>query len=131
MKKKFRIKCIKSGGSKFTHYQQYGVICIKSRNYGILMDNQLESVRRCILRKIKKKGIIWIRVKCIYPVTGKSSGSRMGKGIGSVKFYISNIKQGLILLELHTSITKSTLLALKKLNSKLSVSTCIMLKSYY
>jgi ribosomal protein L16/L10AE len=58
MKKKFRIKNIKRSGSKFTHYQQYGVICIKSRNYGILMDHQLESVRRCILRKIKKKGII-------------------------------------------------------------------------
>jgi ribosomal protein L16/L10AE len=58
MKKKFRIKNIKQGGSKFATYQQYGSICIKSKNYGILTDNQLEAVRRCILRKIKKKGII-------------------------------------------------------------------------
>jgi ribosomal protein L16 len=131
MKKKFRIKCIKRGGSKFTNYQQYGIICIKSRNYGILSANQLESVRRCILRKIKKKGLIWIRIQCIFPITKKSSGSRMGKGIGSVKFYISNVKQGFVLLELQTSITKAILLVLKRLNSKLSINTSIMFKSYY
>ena len=58
MKKQFRIKNIKYGFSNFSNYQQYGVICIKSLNYGILTDNQLECVRRCILRKIKKKGVI-------------------------------------------------------------------------
>ena len=58
MKKKFRVKNIKKGFSNFSNYQQYGVICIKSMSYGILTDNQLEAIRRCILRKIKKKGII-------------------------------------------------------------------------
>jgi ribosomal protein L16/L10AE len=55
----------------------------------------------------------------------------MGKGIGAVKFYISNVKQGVILLELQTYITKAVLSALKRLNSKLSIDTCIMFKSYY
>ena len=55
----------------------------------------------------------------------------MGKGIGSVKFYISNVKQGFVLLELQTSITKAILLVLKRLNSKLSINTSIMFKSYY
>jgi len=58
IKKKFRVKNIKSGSSNFSNYQQYGIICIKSLSYGILTDNQLEAIRRSILRKIKKKGII-------------------------------------------------------------------------
>lgn len=57
-KKKFRIKNIKQGGSLFSNYQQYGSLCIKSLSYGVLTSNQLESIRRCILRKIKRKGII-------------------------------------------------------------------------
>jgi ribosomal protein L16/L10AE len=58
MKKKFKIKNIKVGGTKFSNYQQYGILCIKSLGYGILTTNQLEAIRRCILRKIKRKGII-------------------------------------------------------------------------
>lgn len=58
MKKKFKIKNIKQGGTPFSNYQQYGVLCIKSLNYGVLMDNQLESARRCLIRKIRRKGII-------------------------------------------------------------------------
>lgn len=58
MKKKFNIKNIKQGGSTFSSYQQYGVLCIKGLSYGILTVTQLESIRRCILRKIKRKGII-------------------------------------------------------------------------
>jgi len=58
MKKKFRIKNIKQGFSKFSNYQQYGLVCIKSLGFGVLTDSQLECIRRCILRKIKKKGLI-------------------------------------------------------------------------
>ena len=58
MKKRFKIKNIKQGGTTFSNYQQYGVLCIKSLDYGILMDNQLEAERRFLIRKIKRKGII-------------------------------------------------------------------------
>jgi ribosomal protein L16/L10AE len=58
MKKKFKIKNIKKGSTTFSNYQQYGVLCIKSLDYGVLMDNQLEAVRRFLVRKIKRKGII-------------------------------------------------------------------------
>ena len=57
-KKKFQIKNIKQGGSCFSNYQQYGFLCIKSLGYGMFTVNQLESIRRCILRKLKRKCII-------------------------------------------------------------------------
>ena len=58
MKKIFRIKNIDKGGSLFSNYQQYGIISIKALNFGILTASQLESVRRCVLRKIKRKGVV-------------------------------------------------------------------------
>ena len=131
MKKKFRIKNIKKGSSNFSNYQQYGILCVKSLTYGILTDNQLEAVRRCILRSIKRKGIIWIRIQCTYPVTKKSVGSRMGKGVGAVKMYISNVKKGSILLELQAPISRELLFLLKKVASKLSVKIAIFIRSYY
>ena len=131
MKKKFRIKSIKRGGTKFSNYQQYGVLCIKSLDYSQLTANQLESIRRCILRKIKRKGIVWVRVQCTYPITKKSAGSRMGKGVGPIKFYISNIKKGRILLELQTILSKELVYFFKKLVLRLPLKACILLRSYY
>lgn len=131
MKKKFHVKSIKQGGTIFSNYQQYGVLCIKSLSYGILTVNQLESVRRCILRKIKRKGIIWIRVQCVYPITKKSAGSRMGKGVGAIKDYIMNVKRGRILLELQTTISKELISLLKKVLSNLPIRACILLRNYY
>jgi len=131
MKKIFRIKNIDKGSSLFSNYQQYGIISIKALNFGILTASQLESVRRCILRKIKRKGVVWIRTQCVYPVTKKSVGSRMGKGVGAVKLYIANIKAGKILLELQTLVSKELIVILRKLVLKLPVKCCILLRSYY
>jgi large subunit ribosomal protein L16 len=131
MKKKFKKKSIKKGGVAFSNYLQYGSLCIKSLTYGVLVSNQLESVRRCLIKKISRKGVIWLRVNCIYPVTKKSAGSRMGKGVGPIKYYITNIKKGLILLELQTLITQKLIVFFKRLTLKMPVKCGILLKVYY
>jgi ribosomal protein L16/L10AE len=58
MQKRFKIKNIKQGGTPFSNYQQQGFICIKSLSYGILRDVQLEAVRRSLIKKIKRKGVV-------------------------------------------------------------------------
>jgi ribosomal protein L16/L10AE len=58
MKKLFKIKNIKQGGTTYSNYQQCGILCIKSLDYGVLTGNQLEAVRRFLVRKIKRKGIV-------------------------------------------------------------------------
>jgi ribosomal protein L16/L10AE len=55
----------------------------------------------------------------------------MGKGVGPIKYYIANIKKGLIILELQTAITKELTGFLKKLILKLPVKSQVLLKSYY
>lgn len=131
MKKKFRIKNIKVNGSLFSNYLQYGVLCIKSLSPGILTANQLESVRRCILRKFKRKALIWIRTQCVYPVTQKPIGSRMGKGCGPIKKHIFNLTRGKIILEIEALISKEFLSFLKQLILRLPVKACILYRSYY
>lgn len=131
MKKKFKIKNIKLGCNNFSNYPQYGILCIKSLSFGILTNNQLESLRSSVSRIIKKKGIIWFRVHCSYPVTKKSVGSRMGKGVGPIKHYISHLKKGMVILELQTLVSKELISCLKKLVFRLPIKVCILARSYY
>jgi large subunit ribosomal protein L16 len=131
MKKRFRIKNRKQGGSVFSNYIQYGTICIKSTNYGILTNKQLESFRKCITKKVNSKGVFWIRVRCVFPVTKKSAGSRMGKGAGPLNHHIANIKKGHIILEVTFPLTQELLTFLKKLTLKLPVGARILLRSFY
>ncbi len=131
MKKLYQIKNINIGGTNFANYAQYGFLAIKSHTYAILTPNQLESIRRCLLRAIKRKGIIWIRVQCTYPLTKKSDGSRMGKGVGPIKSYIAHIKKGCVLIELQTELSKELITCIKKVLLRLSVKSSIMFRSYY
>ena len=55
----------------------------------------------------------------------------MGKGVGPIKFYISNIKKGRILLELQTILSKELVYFFKKLVLRLPLKACILLRSYY
>ena len=50
-------------------------------------------------------GKIFIRVIFHYPLTTKTRGSRMGKGAGSLKFWVAYVKRGSIFLEV-SGITK-------------------------
>lgn len=100
--------------TKFQKYQKNITSKIKSNNqilsfgkYGIkscshwrLPARTIEAVRRVITRKLKRQGKIWI---CIYPdipVTKKPAEVRMGKGKGSVNFWVANISKGHILFEM-------------------------------
>jgi ribosomal protein L16/L10AE len=58
MKKRFKKKNIKQGGTSSSNYQQQGFMCIKSLSYGILLSIQLEAVRLCLVKKIKRKGVV-------------------------------------------------------------------------
>lgn len=64
---------------------------LKNYNYGLkIMDNAiissitLEAARRSITRKLKRIGSLRINGFPFVPVTSKSVGVRMGKGVGSI-----------------------------------------------
>ena len=78
----------------------FGSYGLKAITRGRLTSRQIESARRAMTRHIKRGGRIWIRIFPDKPVTKKPAEVRMGKGKGSVEFYIAEIKPGKVLYEM-------------------------------
>ena len=49
---------------------------------------QIEAARRAMTRHVKRQGKIWIRVFPDKPITKKPLEVRMGKGKGSVEYWV-------------------------------------------
>ena len=78
----------------------FGSYGLKATTRGRLTSRQIESARRAMTRHIKRGGRIWIRIFPDKPVTKKPAEVRMGKGKGSVEFYVAEIKPGKVLYEM-------------------------------
>ena len=93
---KGRIHGNASGGTDL----QYGSYGLKALEPERITARQIEAVRRTIQRHVKRAGRLWIRIFPDVPVTAKPAEVRMGKGKGSVEFYVCRVKPGRILFEL-------------------------------
>ena len=78
----------------------FGDFGLKAVSRGRLTARQIESARRAMTRHVKRGGKIWIRVFPDKPITKKPLEVRMGKGKGSVEFWVAQIKPGTMLFEL-------------------------------
>lgn len=65
-----------------------------------ITSRQIEASRRAMVRYIKRRGKIWIRIFPDKPVTQKAAETRMGKGKGSVEYWVAVVKPGRILFEM-------------------------------
>lgn len=79
---------------------QFGDYGLQSTEPVWLTSRQIEAARRAIVRYIRRRGKIWIRVFPDKPVTQKPAETRMGKGKGSVEFWVAVIKPGRVLFEM-------------------------------
>jgi len=78
----------------------FGEFGLKSVSRGRLTARQIESGRRAISRHVKRGGKIWIRVFPDKPITEKPLAVRMGKGKGSVEYWVAQIRPGAMLYEI-------------------------------
>ncbi len=78
----------------------FGEYGLKAITRGRLTARQIESARRTITRHIKRGGKIWIRIFPDKPITKKPLEVRMGKGKGSVEYWVAQIRPGTMLYEL-------------------------------
>ena len=104
---------------------KFGTIGLKAIESGMLNAKQIEAARQAIVRKIKRKGKIWIRVFPDTPITSKPTGIRMGKGKGQVSHWVAKVRGGTVLFEvcgLNFSIVSE---ALKTGGAKLPIKTKI------
>lgn len=81
---------------------------LKSMDNHLLKATQIEAVRKVIIRKIRKIGKIWIRTFPDKPISQKPTKTRMGKGKGSVQYWVSTVKAGQIIIEIGGAFTEST-----------------------
>jgi large subunit ribosomal protein L16 len=78
----------------------FGEFGLKAIERGRLTARQIEAARRAMTRHIKRGGKIWIRVFPDKPITQKPLEVRMGKGKGSVEYWVAQIQPGKILFEM-------------------------------
>lgn len=79
---------------------QFGDYGLQATEPVWLTSRQIEAARRAMVRYIKRRGKIWIRVFPDKPVTQKAAETRMGKGKGSVEFWVAVIRPGRVLFEM-------------------------------
>ena len=78
----------------------FGEYGLKSVSRGRMSARQIEAARRAISRHVKRGGKIWIRIFPDKPITKKPLEVRMGKGKGSVEYWVAQIKPGTMLFEI-------------------------------
>ena len=87
------------GSAKGNYSLNYGSYGLKAKNPGRINSRQIEAARRAITREMQREGRVWIRIFPDVPVSKKPAEVRMGKGKGSVEFWVSRIHPGRILFE--------------------------------
>ena len=78
----------------------FGDFGLKAVTRGQITAREIEAARRAFTRAIQRKGQIFIRVFPDKPITEKALGVRMGKGKGSVEYWVCPIQPGKVLFEL-------------------------------
>jgi len=78
----------------------FGEYGLKATTESWITARQIEAARRVAVRYIRKTGKLWIRIFPDKPITAHGNEQKMGKGKGTVEYYVVNIKPGTIILEL-------------------------------
>jgi len=104
---------------------KFGEIGLKAQVAGLVSAKQIEAARRAIVRKIKRKGKIWICIFPDLPVTSKPAESRMGKGKGAVSHWVAKVGGGTTLFEICGVPSHVAAEALRSGSKKLSIKTKI------
>jgi len=78
-------------------FGEYGIKAVES---AWLKNNQIETARIILTRRLRRGGKLWIRVFPDKPFTKKPAESRQGKGKGDVEGWVAVIRRGRVIFEL-------------------------------
>ncbi|MEE9363236.1 MAG: 50S ribosomal protein L16 [Cellulophaga sp.] len=82
------------------HQLSNGMFGIKSIDTSFVTARQIEAARIAATRYMKREGQLWIKVFPDKPITKKPLEVRMGKGKGSVEYWVAVVKPGRIMFEI-------------------------------
>ena len=106
----------------------YGSFGIKTLEEGFITSRQIEAARIAMTRHIKRGGKVWIRIFPDKPITKKPLEVRMGKGKGSVEYWVAQIQPGRVLYEITGVKEELAREAFQRAAAKLPVSTTFVEK---
>jgi large subunit ribosomal protein L16 len=129
-KKQHKIK-IKITTKLFISLVQFGFFGLKVLQCCVLTPSQVENFRRLIVKQTKRTGKLFIRVFFNYPLTKKPLLTRMGKGVGPVKGWVSVVTKGSVVFELNGVSKKIAKLAFSKLSYCLPISFTIVSREIF
>ena len=130
--KKTKYRKAQKGGKKIKGFATvgntlaFGSFGLKSLGAGKLNSRQIESARRVLTRYMKRSGKLWIKVFPHTPVTKKPAEVRMGKGKGSIEYYVAKIKPGRVIFEIDGVVDEVAVSALSKAAAKLPFKTKVI-----
>ena len=104
----------------------FGDYGIQALEPGWISARQIEAARRAIVRSMRRRGKVWIRVFPDKPYTKRAAESRMGKGKGSVEYWVATVKPGRIMFEIGGLPDDVAVEALRLAQYKLSIKTKIV-----
>ena len=107
----------------------FGTIGLQATGRGRITARQIEAARRAMTRHIKRGGKIWIRVFPDKPITQKPLEVRMGKGKGSVEYWVAQIQPGRMLYEMEGVSEDVAREAFRLAAAKLPVSTRVVTRT--
>ena len=107
----------------------FGEFGLKCTGRGRLTARQIEAGRRAMTRSIKRGGKIWIRVFPDKPITKKPLEVRMGKGKGSVEYWVALVQPGSMLFEMEGVTEEQARAAFKLAAAKLPISTTFVTRT--
>jgi large subunit ribosomal protein L16 len=116
---KGRIHGLAKGGTELN----FGTFGMKALEPGRVTAREIEAARRAITRHLKRVGRVWIRIFPDVPVTQKPAEVRMGKGKGSVEFWVAKVKPGRVMFEIDGVPEALASEAIRLGSAKLSVGT--------
>ena len=128
--KKIKYKKIQKGKLTKLNFRsnklKFGSIGLKAAKSGTLSSRHIEAARQAIVRKLSRKGNLWVRVFPAVPITAKPTEVRMGKGKGTVSHWSVKVSAGTILFEAGGIVKNIAVVAFKTGGAKLPIKTTIL-----
>ena len=116
---KGRVRGMTKGGAELN----FGAFGMKATEGGRVTARQIEAARRAITRHLKRAGRVWIRIFPAKPVSKKPAEVRMGKGKGSVEFWVAPVQRGRIMFEIDGVPHQLAEEAMQRASAKLPIGT--------
>ena len=110
------------------NYVSEGEFGLQALEAGWITANQIEAARIAMTRFTKRGGKVWIKIFPDKPITSKPIGTRMGKGKGSVEYWVAPVKPGRVMFEMAGVAEADAKEALRLAGSKLPIKTKFMKK---